>query len=148
MARDGNNDPDSIDDAGNGDGSPWNAKQETIATLLVTGRSIREIAGETGISERTINQWLYNYEYSRYIASLRRQVLTEALGRLTDACVGAALTLRALMDTDQRPNIRLYAAKSILESVVAIQRHIDFDERLARLEARDDEQHQWPSDSA
>jgi transposase-like protein len=135
MARDGSKESDSTDDVGNGEPTPWNAKQEAIATLLVTGRSVREIASETGVGARTIHRWLNNDDYRVYIASLRRQVLSEALGRLTDACVSAARTLHVLMRDVERSQIRLHAAKAILESVVAFQKHVDFDERLARLEA-------------
>jgi hypothetical protein len=135
MARDGNKESDSTDDVGNGEPTPWNAKQETIATLLVTGRSVRDIANKTGVSERTIHRWLSNEEYCAYLRGLRREILSQALNRLTTVSTAAVSTLVVLMKPDQRDIVRLNAAKSILESVVAIQKHVDFDERLARLEA-------------
>src|SRR4051794_13862781 len=102
----------------------WNAKQERLAILLASGRSVKDAAVEAGIGERTAHTWLDDPAYRAFIAELRGRMLNEAVGKLTDATGAAADELRRLLK-DEAASIRLRAATAILDALVKVREHTE-----------------------
>jgi hypothetical protein len=111
----------------------WNAKQERLALLLAGGRTIKSAAGEVKVGERTAFTWLADPRYRALVAGLRGRLLDDAVGRLADAAGKAVTTLCGLLD-DPSSNVRLRASLGVLDTLLKVREHVEFEGRLARLE--------------
>jgi hypothetical protein len=80
----------------------WNSKQERLALLLASGRTIKAAAEEVKVGERTAHSWLGDPNYRALVTALRGRLLDEAVGRLADASGKAVQTLCDLMDDPKR----------------------------------------------
>jgi hypothetical protein len=115
----------------------WNAKQERLALLLASGRTIKASAKEIKVGERTAYTWLADARYRALVAALRGRLLDEAVGRLADAAGKAVATLCDLLD-DRSSNVRVRAALGVLDTLLKVREHVEFEGRLARLEGLSD----------
>jgi hypothetical protein len=122
--------------------APWSPKQERVALLIATGRSIKAAATEADCGERTAHTWLEDPRYRMLVSELRGRMFDEAVGRLAEATNDAVGTLRKLLD-DDNSTVRLRAALGILDTAVRMRQYVEFESRLLRLEqekSRADEQ--------
>ena len=109
-------------------------KGDTILmTALASGASIKDGAKLAGIGERTAHRRLSNTQFQEKIAELRIQLLSEAVGRLTAATTQAAETMRSLLQS-KSDNVRLSAARAILEFAPKLRETVELERRLALLE--------------
>jgi HEAT repeat protein len=113
----------------------FSAKQEQVALLLASGRSIKDVAAEGGAGERTVYCWLAEDGFRALVAELRGRLLNQAVGKLADAASAAADELRKLL-ADESPAIRLRAAVAILDAAVKTREHAELAEQVAELERR------------
>jgi hypothetical protein len=113
----------------------WNPRQERVALLIASGRSIKAAALETKCGERTVHGWLDDRRYRSLVAELRHRMLDGAVGALAEATNEAVSRLKELLD-DEHPNVRLRAALGILEAAVRLREHVELERRIATLEAR------------
>lgn len=112
------------------------ARQENVALLLASGHSIREAATLSGSGERTIKGW--NAEVPAFrerVAELRAEMVTRAVGRLSEGMAGAADCLRGLLASES-DSVKLGAARSILELGVKLRESTELEQRIAALEGR------------
>jgi hypothetical protein len=115
----------------------WSPKQERVALLIAAGRSIKAAAAEAKCGERTAHAWLDDPRYRSLISELRHRMLDEAVGTLAEATNAAVSTLRDLLD-DDHGNVRLRAALGIIDAVVRLRDHVEFERRLTALEAQNE----------
>jgi hypothetical protein len=113
----------------------WTAKQEWLALLLAAGWGIKAAAKELKVGERTAHTWLEDPGYRAFVDDLRRRMLEEAVGKLTDAAGSAVDVLRDLL---AHPNggVRLRAAMGVLDCLLKYRQHAELDRRVAGLEER------------
>jgi hypothetical protein len=110
-------------------------KQEAAALSIASGQTILEASRHSGAGERTIKTWsATDARFSERVSELRARMTEQALGRLTEGMTKAAITLQRLLDA-KGENIRLGAARTILELALRLQENSDFQRRIAALEA-------------
>jgi hypothetical protein len=103
-----------------GSGRPdLTAKQERVAVLLASGRTIVDAAGEAKVGERTIKEWLADRPaFARRVQQLRSELTERALSLLSGSAASAAETLAELLG-DEAAGVRLRAAQAVFDSAVA-----------------------------
>ena len=111
----------------------WNAKQERVALLLATGRSVKAAAAEAGAGERTVHTWLEDRNYRSLVNELRAELLNEAVGKLAESANKAVQTLRDLLD-DGNASVRLRAAFGVMDYLLKVREHAEVEARLTKLE--------------
>ncbi len=111
----------------------WNPKQERLAALIAAGKSIKAAAAAVESGERTAHTWLEDPRYRALVAELRNRMLNEAVGRMADLTNKAVGTLSELLD-DSNGSVRLRAALGIIDAMIRLREHVDFDNRLLRME--------------
>ena len=87
---------------------------EPLILALASGRDVRDVAKQTGVSERTIYRRLKDTTFRHRISEVRAQFTDKALGRLSNAATKAVDNLVALLDADSE-TVRLRASTAILE---------------------------------
>lgn len=112
-------------------------RQEAVALALAGGQTVRDAAKATDVGERTIHRWLAeDAAFRRRVSELRDAMYSAAVGRLADLTGTAAEVLGELLES-QADNVRLAAARTILEQAVRMHDHADLLRRLDALEQRD-----------
>jgi hypothetical protein len=110
-------------------------KQEAAAVALASGCTIEVAARECSAAVRTIKTWLADVpEFRQRIDGLRADMTKQALGRLVDSMTSAADTLGYLSRKAKSENVRLNAARAVLEMGVKMRETVELEERLAALE--------------
>jgi hypothetical protein len=75
-------------------------------------------------------------EFREYVDNLRSAVIGEALGRLVDASVAAAETQVDIMLRDPDSSVRLRASGMVIDTLIRLREHEDFNRRIRLLEER------------
>lgn len=106
-----------------------------LLTALAAGATNREAGQVAGVSERTVRRRMADPGFRARVHDVRGEMLSRALGELTDASVEAAATLRKLL-TARPPTVRLGAARAILELATRLRESTELGERVAAIENR------------
>jgi hypothetical protein len=102
---------------------------------LAGGDSVKAAAKAGRVAERTVWTWLANPLFKAEVNRQRDAMIADALGTLSrGATAAAAVHLELLASEDE--GIRLRAAQSLLDRLVALRGSVEMAERLAALEAR------------
>lgn len=89
------------------------SRRDEVALRLARGQHVARIAEQTGVGRRTIFRWMKDTVFARRVAELRREIISEARGRIVDCLTDAVGTLNALLKSDNE-FVQLGAAKAIL----------------------------------
>ena len=112
--------------------------QNAFVLSIASGLTIKDAAKSAGISERTAHRRLDDPKTKSSIKEARCAMLQDAVLRLTAASTGAAETLRELTQAKSE-QVRLAAARSILELSHRLKEATEFESRLVDLERKIDE---------
>jgi hypothetical protein len=111
---------------------------EALAAALAAGQTMRDAATFAGVSTRTATRRLAEAGFRKRVAELRAEMIQGALGRLNDAMLAAADTLKVLL-TATSENVRLGAARAVFELSCRVKETTEWEARLSALEARSHE---------
>jgi hypothetical protein len=112
-------------------------KQEEAIVALLTSSTMTAAAERVGIGIATLVRWMKDPAFTRAYQDARREVTTQALGTLTQACSGAVATLQQVMDDPVAPAAaRVTAAKTVLDFAIRAVALEDLTTRLAEVEAQ------------
>jgi hypothetical protein len=96
------------------------AKHERAAIALAAGLRQRDVADLVGVDVRTIRRWQRTPEFRELVRRYRASNTLELARQLDAQQLDAAETLRDLMDERQPPNVRLGAARTVIESAARL----------------------------
>jgi hypothetical protein len=108
-------------------------KDLLLATALASGSSASTAARQMDLSLSTVKRRMADPEFCRLISDLRGEMLSAALGRMTDNLTRAADTFAGLLDAED-PGVRLRAARALFTVGLRLRDAIDVTERIRVLE--------------
>ena len=108
-------------------------KDVLLATALASGASASAAAKQMDLSLSTVKRRMADPVFRKLVSDLRQEVLTAALGRMTDNMTRAADAVAALLDAEQ-PAIRLGAARTLVSLGLRLQDALDLTDRMRELE--------------
>jgi len=108
-------------------------QQTKLVESLARGASTTSAAKLCGISRRTVCRRLKDPEFCALVTRARQRLTDAALGKLSGTLRNAAGTLRALLKSDS-DSVKLAAARSVLEFAQKLAEHVEFEQRLSKLE--------------
>lgn len=106
---------------------------EVLAIGVASGMSLTDAAKQAGIKYITARRRAADPAFRRRVEELRQAITDQALGRLTKDMTAAADTFSALL-YDPAPQVRLAAAKAILDFGSRLKADGELREKVARLE--------------
>jgi hypothetical protein len=106
-----------------------------LAAALASGRTVVDAALAAGVSERTARRRVGDPAFGALVGRLRAEMLQRATGLLLDAAAEATAALRRNLTCGQ-PAGEVRAAPVILDHLLRLREHQEFEERLRALEAR------------
>lgn len=108
---------------------------DRLALDVARGLSLRRSAMQAEIPYTTARRRAADPEFRKQVEALRREMIGQALGKLTGRASRAAAVLGELLKHPDA-GIRLKSARAILSDLMAIETHKELSERLAVLEAK------------
>ena len=109
---------------------------EQLLLALACGATVEAAARQAGVSPDTVYRRLQDAAFTRRLQKLRFDMVQRTAGALTAANTEAVRTLLELMRVPAKANVRLGAAKAVLEIGMKVREVADLEERLAALEER------------
>lgn len=106
---------------------------DPLAAALAAGKTVRDAATATGVSERTAHRRLTDPGFKARVTELRGGMVATAAGRLADGMAAAADVLRALLASDDE-NVRHKAAAKLIELGLRVREQAEIEDRIGRLE--------------
>jgi len=104
-----------------------------LAAALAAGATKQQAAEMIGVGERTVYRRLEDVKFRHRIDLARAELVSQAVGRLTDASTAAVATLRALLEADSE-SVRLGACRAILDLGLKLRESEEFERRISLLE--------------
>ena len=118
-----------------GHGEKLTHKQDAAIAALLSETTVAAAAEKAGIGEATLWRWLNLPEFVTAYREARREAVEKAIALLQQSGWAAASTLIRLLGSGS-DSIRLRAATTILDQANKGIELLDFEERLAALEAK------------
>ena len=112
--------------------------QNAFILSIASGQPIKEAAKAAGISERTAHRRLDDPDTKSSVKEARCAMLQDAVSRLAAGATAAAETLLELTKAKSE-QVRLAAARSILELSHRLKEATEFESRLVDMERKLDE---------
>lgn len=113
-----------------------NSKRELLLSALLTNPTIKEAAASVGVPEATCYRWLREPDFSEEYKQRKRQAVAEASDYLQSRINAAAQIIDEIMnDTETPSQVRLNAAKTIVDTGFKVIEQKEILERIAALEA-------------
>lgn len=110
--------------------------ESTLLLILACGATIEQAASQVGLSERTIYRRLADPDFRRRLAETRADMIQRTSGTLTATSAEAVRTLVTLLNPKEPPNVRLGAARAVLELGIKVREAADLENRMIELEAQ------------
>ena len=117
---------------GHGDKSRF---RERAIVALLSAPSVERAAKTAGMSRATLLRWMQDEGFKAELATARRALVSESIGRLQIMLTDATKTLHALLRY-RAPSVRLGAARALVEFACRAKDAEDYDARLTALEER------------
>ena len=109
---------------------------EVLITALACGATAEQAAHKAGVCERTVYRRLDDPTFAAKLKRSRAELVNRTGGVLTAGSLEAVKTLLELQKPGAPPNVRLGAARAILELSMKVREAAEFEERLAALEGQ------------
>jgi hypothetical protein len=107
-----------------------------ILAALACGASADQAGAKAGVSGRTVRRRLRDPAFRRKLNRIRGELKMRTADQLSAASTEAVRTMIQLMTSASPPNIRLGAARSIVELGMKTSEYADVSVRLNELEQR------------
>jgi hypothetical protein len=118
-------------------------QNEPLVIALARGVSHAQASRECGVSARTITRRLSDPAFRHRVQAARGVLVERATALLTGSMSLAALTLRRLLKADSE-QVRLMAARSVLELGTKLRESVELEDRLSALEQQIEHKHPQP----
>jgi transposase len=112
------------------------AKVERLALAVAQGYSMRQAAKAADVAPTTARRWASEPSFKLRVEAIRSEVITRAVGKLARLASKAANTLGELLDKSHCGELRLKAARAILQDLLAVREHAELNERLGSIEEK------------
>lgn len=105
-----------------------------LALALAMGKTAVAAAEEFHINERTVRRKLAVPAFRSLVSDLRNEIVSTALGRMTDNLTRAADVMSSMLDSPDAA-IRLRAARAMFTIVIQLRDAVDVADRIRVLQA-------------
>jgi hypothetical protein len=108
---------------------------DVLLAALASGQTIAKSAAMANVSERTARRRMKEPEFRQRLNEARAEMVEQVIGRLSSGMTKAVDTLKKLLRAKSEA-VRLGAARSIVELGFTIRENVEFEQRLAALEEK------------
>ena len=110
--------------------------QRRAIEALAAGATVEQAALDADVTVRTIYSWRRENGFKCELQAATDEILSQSVTTITAGVLDAIQTLRDIQtDANNPPATRVMAARAILDASLRLREQINFQERLAALEA-------------
>ena len=110
--------------------------EDALLLALACGATVEAAAKQCDLTDRTIYRRLQDPDFRARLQELRADMVKRAAAMLTAAATKAVQTLLSLQKESVSANVRLGAARAVLEIGIKVRELVDLESRIAALEAQ------------
>ncbi len=110
-------------------------KQRAAIDALLTGCTVTEAAGRAGVSRKTLQRWMQEEGFRAALDGATAEALQELSRLLLTLTRDAAQAMRDALAGEQPIAVRLRAADALIGRLLTVRELVDLEERVAALEA-------------
>lgn len=110
---------------------------EPLSMAVASGNSIRAAATLCNCSEQTAYNLSATAEFKSRVSAIRSEIVSQAVGIITDAATQAAATLQELLGPANEPSTRLNASKAILNALQPLSELGELRARIDKIERQE-----------
>ena len=110
--------------------------EDALLLALACGATVEAAAKQCDLTDRTIYRRLQDPDFRARLQELRADMVKRAAAMLTAAATKAVQTLLSLQKESVSANVRLGAARAVLEIGIKVRELVDLESRIAALEGR------------
>jgi hypothetical protein len=110
--------------------------QHKFARDVASGAEITEWAKKNRVSKRTAYRWYHSPEVREEIENVRREILDEAIGRLSRHATSAAAQITVLAGEAESEAVRLQASRAVLAEILTVSNYAVLERRMVEIERR------------
>jgi hypothetical protein len=110
------------------------SKYEALVMAVATGVSILDWCRQTGTARSTVSTWQKDPDFERDVATIRRQLLNEAIGKFTGAVTRVADGMIQMAESATSEPTKLSAQRAVMEHLVQMTEFHEIKKRLDSLE--------------
>jgi len=107
---------------------------ELLLAALVKGLTQEQAGAAAGVSPRTVARRLADPQFASQLREARATIADSCLGRLADAAGDAVETMRTVMTNSKSDNLKVSAARALLELFLKARQLQDVEGRLSEIE--------------
>jgi len=107
---------------------------ELLLAALVKGLTQEQAGAVAGVSPRTVARRLADPQFASQLREARASIADACLGRLADAAGDAVETMRTVMNNSKSDNVKVTAARALLELFLRARQLQDVEGRLSEIE--------------
>jgi len=111
-------------------------KDDALLVALAYGAAVEGAARSAGVSPRTAHRRLADPAFQARLQELRSNLVYRSVGMVSAGALEAIRTLLALQAAPTPANIRLGAARSILDISIRLRESAELEQRVAALESQ------------
>ena len=108
---------------------------EPLAAAIAAGSTIADAAKAAGVSDQTVYRRMREPSFLRRVDEIRREMMSQVVGRLTASLDAAAAQLHNLQANAETDSVKLSACRSIFEFAMRGSELLDVTRRLNEIEA-------------
>ena len=108
-------------------------KDSLLAAAIAAGSTVSDAARQIDVSLSTAQRRMAEPAFRRQVADLRAEMVSDALGYMSDNLTRAARSVAGLLEAPE-PHIRLRAARILLSLTLKVRDAVDVDTRIRDLE--------------
>jgi len=113
----------------------FSQKHETAIVALLEQPTLTKAAEKIGVNQATLFRWLKEEDFRERYFEVRREAVSQAVSRLQQVMTGAVDILYDIgQDKNVAANVRVTAAKAIIDRAIKGVELEDIEVRLTRLE--------------
>jgi hypothetical protein len=109
--------------------------EATLLRLLACGATVESAARSAGVAERTVYRRLADASFRHQVQQVQAEMLKRAAAMATAASAESVKTLLELQGAGNPSQVRLGAARAMVDACLKLRLHADVDLRLAALES-------------
>lgn len=106
---------------------------DALLLALASGASIAKAAEKAGCSESTVRRRLADADFRAKVNDARNEMVRGAIGRLASLGIEAADELQRLIEDGKDDNVKLGAARAVLQHMLAGHEHETLAQRMREL---------------
>ena len=113
-----------------------NPQFHQLALAVAAGMKIRDWCEDNHVPVRTAYHWYKKDQFKQLVNEYRRRAVDRAIGKMAKNLAKAVSTIVRLIEEGQNDNVKLSAAKTLIDKLIDVESHSELKTELQQINER------------